>query len=118
MSKPKIFAFGAEHVKKAPKIKEVKPTASQILVELLTAQEALGTDLHVGEASDVGAPQAYILDFGPTLKAEEYGIKKGDRVLLQGSFVPAPKYGDHTRRRGLLEVHNVKAVLVEEKVEE
>ena len=96
-----------------PKIVNVKPTGSQIMVELLTAQEALGTNMHVTDQAEVGSPQAYITAFGPGLKVEEVGLKIGDRVLLQGTFVPVPKYDNNPRRRGLLEIHNVKAVLEE-----
>lgn len=99
----------------APKIVGIRPTGSQILIELLTAQEILGTGMIVGEAADVGSPQAYILSFGPSLKSEDAGLKVGDRVLLQGSYVPVPKFDDNARRRGLVEVHGVKAVLEESK---
>jgi hypothetical protein len=97
-----------------PKIVGVKPTGSQIMVEILTAQEALGTNMHVTDQAEVGSPQAYITAFGPGLK-EDVGLKIGDRVLLQGTFVPVPKFDNNPRRRGLLEVHNVKAVLEEAK---
>jgi hypothetical protein len=117
---PKLFAYGdtpeilVNTTPAAPKIVGVRPTGSQILVELLTAQEALGTSMIVGDQSEVGSPQAYILSFGPGLK-EDVGLKVGDRVLLQGSYVPVPKFDESPRRRGLLEVHNVKAVLEEAK---
>jgi co-chaperonin GroES (HSP10) len=98
-----------------PKISGIKPTGSQILVELLTPQEVLGTGMIVGDQAEVGSPQAYILDFGPSLKAEEAGLQIGNRVLLQGSYVPVPKFDDNARRRGLVELHGVKAVLEEAK---
>lgn len=99
----------------APKIVGVKPTGSQILIELLTAQEALGTNMIVGDQADVGSPQAYVLDFGPGLKEVDLSFKKGDRVLLQGSYVPVPKFDASNRRRGLVELHGIKAVLEESK---
>jgi hypothetical protein len=99
----------------APKIKSVEPTGSQILVELLTSQELLGTSMIVNDntAANAGAPQGYVLKLGPTLNADNWGIKVGSRVLLQGSFVPVPKYNDNKRSQGLVEIHAVKALLEE-----
>ena len=97
-----------------PKIVSVKPTGSQIMVELLTAQEALGTNMIVNDQAEVGSPQAYITAFGPGIK-EDINLNIGDRVLLQGTFVPVPKFDNNPRRRGLVEIHNVKAVLEEAK---
>jgi co-chaperonin GroES (HSP10) len=99
----------------APKIVGVRPTGSQVLIELLTAQEALGTNFIVGDQSEVGSPQAYVLDFGPGLKDVDVSVKVGDRVLLQGSYVPVPKFDDNPRKRGLVELHGIKAVLEESK---
>lgn len=111
MAKAKLTGISGESLSSVPKIKSVKPTGNQILVEFLTAQEAMGTSLDLGE-SKVGAPQGYILDLGPKV-SEEWGIKKGDRVLCSGNFVPCPEMaGD--RMVGLLEPHAIKAVLVEE----
>lgn len=93
------------------KITGVHPTGSRILVELLTAQEALGTNLLTGEV-DYGAPQAYVLEIGPTL--QDHGLKVGDRVIVQGSGVPMPNYNHSERVRHIVEYNNIKAVLDEE----
>ena len=114
---PKLFSYDSAVLldeAPVPKICGIKPTGSQVLIELLTSQEVLGTSMVVGDAADVGSPQAYILDFGPGLK-EDVGLKVGDRVLLQGSYVPVPKFDDSARRRGLVELHGIKAVLYEAK---
>lgn len=99
----------------APRVKGIRPTGSTILVEMLNADEALGTSLYVKEDSNVGAPQGYVLALGPNLKSEEIHIKEGDRVLLQGTFVPVPNYDGSKRKKGIVEVHNIKAVFDEEK---
>jgi len=44
---------------------------------------------------------------------EDAGIKIGDRVMLQGTYVPVLNYDNHPRKRGLVEIHNIKAVLEE-----
>lgn len=103
---------------RVPKLKSVTPAGSSILVEMLNADEALGTTLYVKNDSNVGAPQGYILAFGPSVKPEELHLKVGDRVLLQGTFVPVPNFDDNKRQRGLVEVHNVKAVFEEVREEE
>lgn len=100
-----------------PKVKSVHPFGSTILVEMLNANEALGTKLTVKDTANVGAPQAYVLELGPKLDAEA-GIKVGDRVMLQGTYVPVPKLPGDTRNRGVVELHNVKAILEEMEVTE
>jgi co-chaperonin GroES (HSP10) len=100
-----------------PKLKNVKPFGSTILVEMLNGDEVLSTKLYVNKDVSVGAPQAYVLALGPKLNADEVGIKVGDRVMLQGSYVPVPKFDDSSRQRGIVELHGVKAILEEEKEE-
>ena len=99
-----------------PKVVGVSPVGSQILVEMLSSQEILGTTLSIKENAVVGsAPQAYIKSIGPNVDLEVWNFKVGDRVLLQGNYVPAPKFdGNAKRLMGLVEPHNIKAVLVEE----
>jgi hypothetical protein len=52
---------------------------------------------------------------------EAYEFFKGSSALktkfalLQESYVPVPKFDDNARRRGLVELHGVKAVLEEAK---
>lgn len=103
---------GNEVCSQAPKVVDAQPFGSMVLVEHLTAQEILGTTLEVGDATQVGSPQAYIAKLGPNVP-EDAGLEVGARVLLQGTYVPVPHYGDTKRERGLVEIHNIKAVLVE-----
>jgi hypothetical protein len=100
-------------LRKAGSIVAVKATGSGVLVEMLKADEALGTKLYVGNNA-TSPPQGFVIDIGPSLKSEEWGIKVGDRVLLQGSFVPLPKFGDGTRDLGMVEPHAIKCVLIED----
>lgn len=94
-----------------------EPVGTQILVELLSSQEALGTRLHVEGKSNVGAPQAYVLKIGPHVYGEgkEGQIKVGQRILLSGNYTPVPEYPrDNERLLGLVEPHAVKAILFEQ----
>jgi len=100
------------------KVVGVKPTGSSILVEILTPKEALGTFIEVtgGDMDDSkkSAPQAYVVDVGPGLE-EASGIKKGDRVVLNvTSIMPVPNHENSGRTRGIVEFHNIKAILEEE----
>lgn len=100
--------------KTSPKIKEVKPFGSSILVEMLNADEALSTKIILKKDSNVGAPQGYVLALGPSLPPD-VPLNIGDRVLLQGTFVPVPSFDDNERMRGVVELHNIKAIFVEDK---
>jgi co-chaperonin GroES (HSP10) len=86
-----------------------------VLVEMLTAQESLGTVFIVGENAKA-PPQGYVVDIGPALEADKWGIKVGDRVLLQGSYVPVPipKANRSNRELGIVQAHDIKCVLQEE----
>ena len=97
------------------KIVDVKPTGSQVLVELLSAQEAIGTRIEIGGTSiDTGAPQGYVVEIGPNCNCDNWGFTKGDRVLLQGKHVPLPRMLEWERDRSLVEPSMIKAVLIEE----
>ncbi len=100
-------------MKKTGKIVSVKPTLSLVLVEHLNAADVNTTQLIVNENSNYGSPQAYVLELGPSV-SKDSGIKVGDRVLLQGSYVPVPNFDHNVRERGLVEMHNIKAILQEE----
>jgi hypothetical protein len=100
-------------LRKTGTIAGVKAIGSGVLVEMLKPDEALGTKLYVGKDTQT-PPQGFIIDIGPALKGEEWGIKIGDRVVLQGSFVPLPKFGDGSRDLGMVEAHAIKCVLLEE----
>jgi len=110
---------GQVATKTMPSITGVNPCGSQILVELLTAQEALGTVLHVDESASVnGAPQGYVVSLGPKVPSD-LGFKKGDRVTLNGNYTPVPEGQKFNRENShrpwiLIEPHQIKAVFVEE----
>lgn len=111
--KKKIIDIGNEELsvcKPAGKIKEVRPCGCQVLVELMTAQEALGTRLELAGV-ETGSPQGYVKAIGP-MANPNHGIQVGDRVLLQGTFVPVPTAPDE-RRQALMLPDMIKAVLVE-----
>ena len=91
------------------KIKSIKAVGYQVLVEMLTQQEASGSALTLPTADST---QAYVRMIGP-LVDEKAGLKKGDRVVLQGNYVPVPTPDGSNRKWGVVEMHNVKAVLEE-----
>jgi hypothetical protein len=110
---------GKEVMVKLPAISGVHPIGSQVLVELLTPQEIMGTSLHINSESKTlnGAPQAYVLEVGPAVDPN-WGIRTGQRVVLQGTFVPLPEaasLGSH-RPKATVDPHTIKAILVEEGV--
>jgi co-chaperonin GroES (HSP10) len=118
------FHLGDKKIVKQPQVKAVKPLGGQVLVEVYQEEEVspesniILPDIsrNKGDRGVGGAPQGRVLDIGPGLP-KDFGIKVGDRVLLQGSFVPLPKlsdYRDGDRERALVEPHTIKAVLEEE----
>lgn len=95
------------------KIESVEPFGSQIMIEMLTPQELLGTTLEVKEDAKLkDAPQAYVLKIGPKLP-EDIGLKVGQRILFSGGFIPVPNCDGNHRQPGLIEYHTVKAILAE-----
>lgn len=121
MSNMKICDSAGEPITvQVPALTGVEPTGSQVLVEMLTPQEILGTNLVVGDsAKDIGAPQAYVKALGPRVatdnKSEKpWGFSEGNRVVLSGNFTPLPEIpGFSDRMLALVEPHAIKAVLVE-----
>jgi hypothetical protein len=99
-------------LKRAGSVCGVRATGTMIIVEMLTAQECAGTILSLGSTKP-SSPQGYIVDIGPALKPEEWGIKVGDRVLLQGSYVPVPFNRTADRELGVVMAHDIKCVLEE-----
>ena len=125
MAKSKILTPGNEFApqevfnlgqhKSVPKIASVKPCGSQVLVEMLTAQELANTPITISEKTDLKVPlQGYIRATGPGFKSEDWGFKVGDRVLISGGGVIAPNYDECHRDRFFMEPHAIKSVLVEE----
>jgi hypothetical protein len=92
-------------------VKSVKPCGSQILIELLTVQEIMNTNLILKNSKQHNEYQGFVLDHGPGVDPSIYGFAKGDRVLLSGSGVPVPSNNDSDRERILMEPHSIKAVL-------
>lgn len=106
---------GSEAVVRLPKIAAVHPFGSKILVEILKADEVLGTNLVINDNSDVGgAPQAIIIELGASLP-DNCGLAVGQRVYWDGKglAIDDPR-AEHGRIRALLEISNVKAVIEEE----
>jgi co-chaperonin GroES (HSP10) len=108
---------------KQPPVRAVKPLGGQVLVEVYDESELSDSSIILpdnakgkGSLGVGGAPQGRVLDIGPGLP-KEFGVKIGDRVLLQGSFVPLPKLMDQRdgdRERALVEPHTIKAILLED----
>jgi len=98
-----------------PNPTSVQALGTQVLVETLSAQEALGTGLYVQDDTKVGAPQGYVLGVGPKV-ADDWGFRVGDRVIVTGNFTPVPeiKASKSERMMILVEPHQVKARLVED----
>lgn len=115
-----IIGADGTAIRNIPAITGVKPCGSQVLVEVLTAQEALGTKLVVSETTSInGAPQGYILAVGPKV-ATDLGFQVGDRVTLHGNFTPVPEGQKFDRKNPdrpwiLIEPHQIKAVFTEER---
>jgi len=119
MSNTILGADGSAAAKAIPSVVGVKPCGSQVLVELLTAQEALGTILHIDNtAATNGAPQGYIVAVGPKVPSD-MGFSVGNRVTLHGNYTPLPEGQKFERTNPhrpwiLVEPHQIKAVFVEE----
>ena len=119
MSNGILGADGSTAARPVPSVVGVNPCGSQVLVELLTAQEALGTILQIDSTASVnGAPQGYVVKLGPKV-ASDWGFKVGDRVTLHGNYTPLPE-GQKFQRKNpdrpwiLIEPIQIKAVFVEE----
>lgn len=114
MSKKIVGTSGQEITQKVAKISAVHPFGSKVLVEVLNANELLDTSLFLSESTESdGAPQAYILELGPSVP--ECGLSVGQRVYWtgKGTAVQDPRAGK--RVRALLEVHNIQAIIEEER---
>ncbi len=96
------------------KIVSAKAAGYGILVEMLSQQEAMNTTLSLTKEEST---QGYVKDVGP-LVDKKCGLKKGDRVLLQGNYVPVPHTSKAGRKLGVVDLHNIKAVLGEDEDKE
>lgn len=112
MNKPKLVVPDTVKSSLIPKIKAVHPFGSKILVEMLKADEMLGTSLYIEENTKVDtAPQGYVVEVGEDLKNS--GLE-GKRVYWEGRGIPVedPR-SNNGRVRAILEVHNIKAIIEE-----
>jgi hypothetical protein len=111
-----IVGLDGQRVNNVPKIKDVIPCGSQVLVELLTAQEALGTILSIeADATITGAPQGYVTKLGPKV-SEDWGFSVGNRVTLHGNYTPVAEVVDRPNSHRpliLIEPNQIKAILTE-----
>jgi len=112
---------------RVPDVSAITPCGSQILIELLTTKEILGTVLELPTKlersnpnthdSITGAPQGYILALGPKVP-KDLGFEVNDRVTLHGNYTPLPdsaslnKINPH-RPWILVEPQQIKAVFSE-----
>jgi hypothetical protein len=98
---------------KIRKVTDYRAPGSMILVEMLSPEEAAGSHLATAGKSTQGR----IIDIGPALRTEidKYGFAVGQRVLLQGTNVPVPKFpGGDSRELVVVDPHTIKCILVEE----
>lgn len=124
---PAIVGPDGEVVTRVSEVTAVSPCGSQILIELLTAKEILGTVLELPtklEKSNpnthdslTGAPQGYILAMGPKVPTD-LGFAVGDRVTLHGNYTPIPDSESLNKKYShrpwiLVEPFQIKAVFVE-----
>jgi len=77
-----------------PKIVDFKPAGCNVLVEMINPEELINKTIEIiGDKSGFvkGAPQAFVLAVGPSVKLEDWGFKVGDRVCLDGGRItPLP----------------------------
>jgi hypothetical protein len=110
-----VDSKGQQMVKAAPKVTGAKAVGSNIIFEKLTNQEIVGSSF-VTDSEDIGSPQGYIVDIGPSIEAQSqlWGFEVGDRVILSGKFVPLPKeLSKNGREIGIIDPSAIKAVLKE-----
>lgn len=109
----KIVGIDGEVISSVGSVKKVSPCGSQILVEILTPQELMNTNLRLSENTDLKLPlQGYIKAVGPAHKSD-WGFDVGNRVLISGSGVMVPNTDGSHRDTFLMEPSAIKAVLAE-----
>lgn len=115
----KNLIVGGDYAKKSARmVSGAKATGTFILVEKLTEAECENTPIILPNGEQTkNSNQAYVVDIGPALEKDKWGVAVGNRVLLQGSFVPVPVKSASGRELAIVTPHDVKAVLVEESLE-
>ncbi len=114
-NKPVIVGpLGNELRTALPKSKAVHPFGSKILVEILRADEIMGSKLHISDTAQMeGAPQAYITELGPSVSPES-GLEVGQRIYWTGKGTQIENPGcTNGRVNALLEINNVLAIIEE-----
>ena len=113
----KLLVSGNEEIttrEPYPCVKSAKPCGSLLLVEVLTPEELMGTSFSLSGKTDLKVPlQGYIRAIGPSVKAEDWGFKVNDRVLISGSGVMVPNYDGTHRDRFFMDPGAIKGVLSE-----
>lgn len=113
----KKLLVGDYVAKKVRQVTGAKATGTFILVEKLTEAECENTPIILPNGEQTkNSNQAYVVDIGPALEKDKWGLSVGNRVLLQGSFVPVPAKSPGGRELAIVTPHDVKCVLVEESV--
>jgi hypothetical protein len=79
----------------------------------LTKKEEMNTSLEVADGENATKNQAYVVSWGSKVNAQELGIEKGTRVLLQGQYIPVPSFDSNSRVRALVTPSSIKAILTE-----
>lgn len=107
-----VDATGGDFVKAAKKIKKILPAGNQVLVQRITEDELIGSSFVISTQKQ-SSNQGYIVAIGPTV-SKDCGLNVGDRVLLQGSFVPVPQYdGDNDHEQNLVFPDMIKGIILE-----
>ncbi len=107
----KIITDENEQANNLGVVKSVRPLGTQVLLELLTPQEMLGTKVIVNDMVQHKEFHGIVVAVGNLLDMSKQGFKIGDRVLLSGSGVPVPNYDNSNRDKILMEPFCIKAVL-------
>lgn len=101
---------------KVPKVVDVEPIGSKVLIEHIPESAMVDTTLILDDDSMKGSgpPQAYIKKVGNKFDADDWGFNVGSRVVLTGSYTPIMDVqGEDDRHLGIIEPSMVKAVLKE-----
>lgn len=106
---PVVNASGEKLVPVLPQIKDIRPTGNMVLIKAIRDAELESSPIFV-QGQEKMSRQAYVLALGPQVNPDN-GIKVGDRVLIQGSYVPGPEHFDEMYRLVLPDM--IKAVLID-----
>lgn len=101
--------------KKVGNVVDVNPVGTQILVEEIRKDEIIDSKIIVDNLKTNDPTQVRIIKFGPLVENVKYGFKEGDRVIVTGRYVEAPRLNKDSKRiLMLIEPHCIIAVLEEE----